>query len=231
MADGWPPIAGLWGGEGVGVLSVWRLRCALIFLTIRCRLTCAIHQPPAGHSQRRAVSMCLRVHVCVSVFVCSCVWVSVCAGVIRRLQPERTALMSKIQRYLFCSACCRANRKSRKRGRKGVLNAIRMCVLHGTTWLCISFDMTGAHNDLLRWPKVTFTLFVAAVFHVSDLSMQKIEFHIPCDTTRYDLCSAIVWSLLCGCVRVCVCMLCVFAIIMRCHVLCLRSFSDRKLIV
>lgn len=139
------------------------------------------------------------------VWVCSCVWVSVCAGVIRRLQPERRALMSKIQRYLFCSACCRVNRKRRKRGRKGVLNAIRMCVLHGTTWLCISFDMTGAHNDLLRWPKVTFTLFVAAVFHVSDLSMHKIEFHIPCDTTRYDLCSAIVWSLLCGCVRLCMC--------------------------
>lgn len=64
------PSLGFECGRGVGVLSVWRLRCALIFLTIRCRLTCAIHQPPAGHSQRRAVSMCLRVHVCVSVFVC-----------------------------------------------------------------------------------------------------------------------------------------------------------------
>lgn len=167
-------------------------------------------------------------------------WLSVCAGVIRRLQPERRALMSKIQRYLFCSACCRVNRKSGKEREeyrvqsmrcKGVVNVVRMCVLHGTTWLCISFDMTGAHNDVLRWPKVTFTLFVAAVFHVSDLSMQKIEFHIACDTTRYDLCSAIVCSLLCGCVLVCVCMLGVFTIIMRCHVLCLSSFSDRKLIV
>lgn len=59
-------------GVCVGVRSVWRLRCALIFLTIRCRLTCAIHQPPAGHSQRRAVSMCLRVHMCMGVCVCVC---------------------------------------------------------------------------------------------------------------------------------------------------------------
>lgn len=74
--------------------------------------------------------------------------------------------------------------------------------------------MTGAHNDVLRRPKVTFTLFVAAVFHVSDLSMQKIEFHIPCDMTRYDLCSPIVCSLLCGCVLVSVCV-CVYAVCIR----------------
>lgn len=163
--------------------------------------------------------MCLRVHMCMGVCVCVCDWVFVLVwyadysqNVERwcqkynvicfvRLVAEWTERVAKRERGIQSMRC------------KGVVNVVRMCVLHGTTWLCISFDMTGAHNDVLRRPKVTFTLFVAAVFHVSDLSMQKIEFHIPCDTTRYDLCSPIVCSLLCGCVLVCmrVCVCCVYS--------------------
>lgn len=54
------------------------------------------------------------------------------------------------------------------------------------------------------------------------------------DKIRFVLCHCMisaVWVCPSLYVCVCVCMLCVFAIIMRCHVLCLTSFSDRKLIV